>query len=111
KLAAIARAASQAADPLRVRHALRALRGSVLRTELYAMDGSSASDKPYSVVESLFDVREIEADDPGAANRLRIFFPFQIATRTTQWERGSDPMTRWTFTTSYDDYGLPQSQL
>jgi RHS repeat-associated protein len=111
ELAAIARTTSQAADPLRLRHALRALRGSVLRTELYALDGQPNSDKPYTVTESLFDVREIEANDPGAENRLQIFFPFQTATRTTQWERGSDPMTQCSFTSLYDDYGLPQAQL
>jgi RHS repeat-associated protein len=111
ELGAIARTASQTADPFRLRHALRSLRGSVLRTELYGLDGSPNSDKPYTVTESLYDAREIEANDPDVENRLRIFFPFQIATRTTQWERGSDPMTQCSFTIGYDDYGLPQSQL
>lgn len=110
ELGAIAETVSRTGDPLQFRHALRSLRGSVLRTELYALDGSPNSDKPYTVTESLHDVREIEAADPGAENRLRIFFPFQIATRTTQWERGSDPMTQCSFTMAYDEYGLPQSQ-
>src|SRR5439155_15953432 len=111
ELAAIARTASQTANPLRLRHALRTLRSSVLRIELYALDGQPNFDKPYTVTESLFDVREIEANDPGAENRLRIFFPFQIASRTTQWERGRDPMTQFRFTNEYDEYGLPRSQL
>lgn len=111
ELDAIAKSAAQGDDPLRFRHALRSLRGSVLRTELYALDGSPDSDKPYTVTESLYDVREIEGDDPDAGNRLRIFFPFQIATRTTQWERGSDSMTQCSFTIGYDNYGLPQSEL
>src|SRR5438046_5992386 len=38
ELAAIAGTAAATGDPLHVRHALRALRGSVLRSELYAVD-------------------------------------------------------------------------
>jgi hypothetical protein len=40
------------------RDALRALRGSILRTELYALDGTARQDQPYTVTESLFSVRE-----------------------------------------------------
>ena len=68
-------------------------------------------DRPYTVTESLYDVREIEPADPDAAARLRIFFPFQIASRTTQWERGSDPMTQFAFTGGHDAYGLPRTRL
>ena len=39
------------------RHACRALRGQVLRQEVYALDGSAAAADPYSVVESSFSVR------------------------------------------------------
>lgn len=111
ELSGIARHAALAADPLHIRYALRALRGSVLRSELYALDDSPNQDRPYTVTESLYDVREIEPDDPGAFARLRIFFPFQIASRTTQWERGSDPMTQFAFTGDHDEYGLPHTQL
>jgi RHS repeat-associated protein len=111
ELTGIARTAARTADPVRIRHALRTLRGSVLRSELYALDDSPNRDQPYTVAESLYDVREIEPDDPGAADRLRIFFPFQIASRTTQWERGSDPMTQFAFTGGHDEYGLPHTQL
>ena len=52
------------ADPVRIRHALRTLRGSVLRSELYALDDSPNRGRPYTVAESLYDVREIEPDDP-----------------------------------------------
>jgi hypothetical protein len=77
----------------------------------YVLDGSPNHDRPYTVTESLYDVREIDPDDPGAVERLRIFFPFQIGSRTTQWERGSDPMTRFAFTGGHDEYGLPHVQL
>ena len=39
----------------------------------------------------------------------RIFFPHQLAQRTTQWERGDDPMTQFAFTDDYDQYGQPGS--
>ena len=34
-----------------------------------------------------------------------------LAERTTQWERGNDPMTQFTFTDDYDLYGQPRSQI
>ena len=43
--------------------------------------------------------------------QLRVFFPETLAARTTQWERGSDPLTRVTFTDSYDSYGQPATQI
>jgi RHS repeat-associated protein len=111
ELDAIAQAAALEADPVRLRHALRSLRGSVLRTEFHGLGGTANSDRPYTVAETLYDVREIEADAPNAANRLRIFLPLRIATRSTQWERGSDPMTQFAFAGGFDDYGLPRSEL
>ena len=41
---------------------------------------------------------------------LHIFFPFSIAQRTTQWERGEEPMTQVSFTADYDDFGQPRMQ-
>jgi len=109
ELGAIAIESAQHADPTQLRHALRALRGSVLRSELYAVDGSPNQDHPYTVTESQFDVREIDPPTQGSS-RLRIFFPFQIANRTSQWERGAEPMIRCEFTGNYDAYGMPGSK-
>ena len=92
------------------RDALRALRGSVLRAELYALDGSDREDRPYTVTESLYDVREESPPDSDDTDRKRIFFPHLVAQRTTQWERGDDPMMSLSFTGDYDDYGLPHTQ-
>ncbi|EHQ91153.1 SpvB/TcaC N-terminal domain-containing protein [Desulfosporosinus youngiae] len=92
------------------RDALRALRGSVLRTELYALDNTACQDRPYTVTEYLYGVREEESlsrnDNPG----LRVFFSYPLGQRTTQWERGDDPLTRCRFTNDYDDYGQPRQQ-
>jgi RHS repeat-associated protein len=110
-LAALARTAAVNAEPTQLRHALRALRGSILRTELYALDGTPRADRPYSVTEALYDVREVEPFAPGTEQRLRIFFPFERAQRTTQWERGQEPMTQLSFGGDPDAYGLPTGQL
>jgi hypothetical protein len=91
------------------RDALRTLRGSILRTELYALDGSDREDRPYTVTESRYGLTEVE-EPPSDRRRLHIFFPHVIAQRTTQWERGEDPMTHFAFTDDYDDFGQAQLQ-
>jgi RHS repeat-associated protein len=92
------------------RDALRTLRGTVLRTELYALDGSDRENRPYTVTESLHGVREEAAPGPDDIGRLRIFFPHRLGERTTQWERGDDPMTRFVFAGDYDAYGGARTQ-
>jgi hypothetical protein len=92
------------------RDVLRTLRGSILRTELYALDGSSREDRPYTVTEHAYGLREEEPPADPVSQRPRIFFPHSLAQRTTQWERGNDPMTQFAFTGDYDVYGQPQRQ-
>lgn len=89
------------------RDALRALRGSVLRTELYALDGSALQERPYTVTEQAYGLRE----EPAAPGGKRVFFPFAVASRTTQWERGDDPMTQFSFSGDHDDVGQARRQL
>jgi len=93
------------------RDALRALRGSVLRTELYALDGSERQLLPYTVSESLQGVRQESTPVNPDDHRRAIFFAFGLAQRTTQWERGNEPMTQFSFMGNYDQYGQLQSQL
>lgn len=87
--------------------ALRALRGSMLRTEVFALDGSPSETRPFTVTERQYGLRE---ESPPAADRprRRIFFPHLVAERTTQWERGDDPMTRFSFTGDHDAFGQPR---
>lgn len=92
------------------REALRTLRGSVLRTELYALDGSPLQGRPYIVKEVAYGLREEAKLDAADGQRRRIFFPHRRAARTTQWERGDDPMTQFTFSDDYDDFGQPREQ-
>lgn len=92
------------------RDALRTLRGNILRTELYGLDGTDRAANPYTVTEHAYDVREEQAPADQKSERTRIFFPHSIAQRTTQWERGDDPMNQFTFTGEYDEFGQPLSQ-
>ncbi len=98
--------------PRRVRRdALRTLRGSLLRTEFYALDGTEREDRPYTVTEAVYGVREESIAEVPTPSRHRIFFPFAIAQRSTQWERGDDPMTQLSFVGDYDAYGQPRKQM
>ena len=96
------------------RDALRALRGSVLRTERYAEDGDPRADRPYTVSEATFAVHEVEPPAAGE-DRLRAFFPHAVADRSTRWERGDDPMTALTFISyldaagDFDPFGRPRA--
>ena len=98
--------------PRRVkRDAIRALRGRIVRTELYALDGTARQDRPYTVTEPLYSMREEQApSDPADTSRMRIFFPHTLGQRVTQWERGQDPMTQLSFTGDYDELGQPRHQ-
>jgi RHS repeat-associated protein len=93
------------------RDALRALRGSVLRTELYALDGPpGVAGRPYTVSEVAYGLREESPPADPSTGRLRIFFPHAIARRETRWERGEDPLTQFTFIGDYDAWGQPRRQ-
>lgn len=92
------------------RDALRTLRGTVLRTELYALDGTDREARPYILTEQLQGVRE-EVPPEADSDRRAIFFSFPLAQRTTQWERGDDPLTQLTMMGEHDQYGRLLSQL
>ena len=107
------------------RDALRTLRGTMLRSETYALDGSVLQSKPYTVSENLMSVRlEFSPEeDPALFNGWEksgqgywagtgyIFFPFNVGQRTTQYERGNDPMHSMSFVKDYDAYGQTLGQL
>jgi RHS repeat-associated protein len=98
-------------EPRHRRDALRTLRGSTLRTELYALDGTDRQDRPFTVTEQAYGAREESPPGAGDPDRLRIFFPHLLALRTTQWERGDEPMTQFVFTDDYDAYGQPRRKV
>ena len=97
-----------AAMPPAARHAaLRALRGSMLRTEVYGTDAGPLASRPFHVTEHVTDVREETTPALGGARPRRVFFPFVSKCRTTRWERGDDPMTSFTFAGGHDQLGRP----
>lgn len=98
-------------EPQARRDTLRSLRGNTLRLELYALDGSELEERPYTVSESVYAVREESPPVAEDKSRRKIFFPHRIGSRSTQWERGSDPMTQFSFTLKYDAYGQPNEAL
>src|SRR5690554_1123678 len=105
------------------RDALRTMRGTLLRSETYGLDGAQLQDRPYTVSESLMSLR-LEFDPSELPTPLwaeskqgywsgggYIFFPFNVAQRTTQYERGDDPMHSMSFVKGYDTYGHPTGEL
>lgn len=97
--------------PRRVRRdAVRSLRGTTLRTELYAEDDSDFPERPYTVTEFLHGVRHEFGPSRQPANGAALspvegFFPHELAKCTTQWERGDDPMSQFELTRDYDAFG------
>lgn len=114
------------------RDALRTLRGRVLRTELIGSDGTARAGRPYTVTEHAYGLKlvaETPGGGPGSGTgepelidrptsgqlpvfpdgnpRRPVFVSFGTATRTTQWERGDDPMTRFTFHADHDPFARP----
>lgn len=95
------------------RDALRTLRGSILRTEVYALDGSDHEPRPYTVVDYAYNLKEI---DPlaGETAHPRIFFPHLVSQRTVQWERGDDPLVTFSLLDylnengEFDAFGRPR---
>ena len=67
-----------------MREACRALRGSILRQEVYALDGTDASDRPYSVSERNYT---IEVFQPQGPNRYGVFFAHPRETIDFHYER------------------------
>jgi RHS repeat-associated protein len=102
--------------PRRVkRDALRALRGRILRSELYALDGTTRQTRPYTVTEHLHGLAGLPIGAPWPANpadwQQRVFFPHTLVDRTAQWERGCEPLSRLSFTDNYDTYGLARRSI
>ena len=85
-------------SPTTRRDAFRSMRGKALRTELYGLDGTTLQDVPFTVTEHVYGIRQESVTAAGDSLRLPIFFPFELSQRTTQWERGADPLSTFVFT-------------
>ncbi|MEV6409492.1 SpvB/TcaC N-terminal domain-containing protein [Streptomyces bobili] len=95
------------------RQACRALRGSVLRQEVYALDGTGTEDypygHPYTVSEQNFTVRRLQAC---AGNRHAVFLTHAREAITYEYERKPvDPRTAHAITLAVDDFGNVRSSV
>ncbi|MET8093017.1 SpvB/TcaC N-terminal domain-containing protein [Micromonospora sp. NPDC005220] len=86
------------------REARRALKGVMLRQEVYGCDGTPAAVHPYAVTEQTFTVeaRQRRGDD----NRHAVFFTHARESRTTHQERNpDDPRVSHTMTLAVNEFG------
>src|SRR6476661_954855 len=67
-----------------MREACRALRGSILRQEVYALDGSDAADRPYSASERNYTIEVLQPRDN---NLYAVFFAHARESIEFQYER------------------------
>ena len=85
------------------REACRALKGSMLRQEVYALDGSGSQGHPYTVTEQNFRVVRTQ---PIAANRNGVFLPTSREALTYSYERNPvDPRVSHALTLQVDAFG------
>ncbi|HEX8354573.1 MAG TPA: toxin TcdB middle/N-terminal domain-containing protein, partial [Pyrinomonadaceae bacterium] len=85
------------------REARRALKGSILRQEVYAEDGSADAGVPYSVSERNYAVIQSQ---PLGRNRHAVFFAHPLETIDYHYERNAaDPRVVHTLTLEVDDFG------
>jgi RHS repeat-associated protein len=85
------------------REACRALKGSILRQEVYAEDGSANAGVPYSVSERNHALHQCQ---PRGHNRHAVFFSHSLETIDYHYERNvTDPRIGHTLTLEVDGFG------
>ncbi|MCI0647258.1 MAG: toxin, partial [Chloroflexi bacterium] len=85
------------------REACRALKGSMLRQEVYALDSSDQEQHPYIVTEQNFSVRQLQ---PQAENRHAVFLTHAREALSYHYERNpADPRIQHALTLEVDDFG------
>jgi RHS repeat-associated protein len=85
------------------REACRAFKGSMLRQEVYAQDGTYEAEHPYTVTEQNFTIRKLQ---PRGGNRHGVFFTHARESIRYHYERKpADPRVGHALTLEVDDYG------
>lgn len=85
------------------REACRALKGSMLRQEIYAQDGTDAAAHPYTVTEQNFTIRKLQSR---GNNRHSVFFTHAREAISYHYERKpADPRIGHALTLEVDEYG------
>jgi len=85
------------------REACRALKGSMLRQEVYALDGTDKEPHPYTVTEQNFTIRCLQ---PSEDNRHSVFFTHAREAINYHYERNpADPRIAHAMTLEVDEFG------
>jgi RHS repeat-associated protein len=85
------------------REACRALKGSILRKEVYALDGSDKQSHPYTVTEQNLTIRVLQRR---LSNRQAVCFAHARESISYHYERRpADPRISHSLTIEVDDYG------
>ncbi len=90
-------------DAEELREAARALRGRVLREEIYALDGTEAEANPYVTQEHRYRVDRLQ---PSTAVEYGSFHPWELESISCEYERQtSEPRITHTLTLAVDEWG------
>jgi len=85
------------------RDACRTLKGSMLRQEVYALDGTTKQPHPYSVTEQNFTIRRVQ---PKETNRYTVFLAHPRESIGYHYERNpADPRIQHALTLEVDEFG------
>lgn len=91
------------------REACRALKGALLRQEIYALDGSEQQPYPYVVTEQSFGIRTLQ---PRAGLRHAVFLTHAREAISYHYERNpADPRVQHALTLEVDTYGNVLKQV
>lgn len=89
--------------PQEEREAYRALKGAMLRQEVYADDGPGKTGIPYTVAEQNYTIRCLQNK---GTNRFAVFFTHAREVLTYHYERNAtDPRIQHALTLEVDDFG------
>ena len=84
------------------REACRALKGAMLRQEVYALDGTPQAEHPYTVTEQNFTIQHLQSHD---GNRHAVFFTHAREAINYHYERNpDDPRISHALTLEVDNY-------
>ncbi len=96
-------------SPAETREACRALKGQLLRQELYGLDGSTRQPFPYTVAESNFQIRRLQA---GTAQFNAVFRVDPRESLSYHYERiPQNPRVSHRLLLELDDWGNPKREL
>ena len=83
--------------------AVRALKGSMLRQEVYALDGTNKESHPYTVTEQNFAIKRVQ---PKSGNRHAVYFTHALEAISYHYERNpADPRISHALTLDVNEFG------